>query len=486
MASSDQTGAITPPAGVYAISQDCTVPETAVLRVSDGVLLAPSANVNLTINGKLEAGPHQIFGGEGTITLGANSTQQVYPEWWGALADNGNTDSTGAFSKALSTGKVLIVTGSPDRYYKITEPLTVSTDNQGIVGPRTHMAFIKQVSRQKPAFHVRANNVSFRSIKLEGAQNSIYDRDEIGIYAEGINANQYIRGISIEECDISRFGRHNIEFRYVEKSSVINNYLHDSVRGGFVAYNVNTTDVSSNRVENILPGDNIGAGGGSYGIVFAGSDTDPYGNSAANNTIVNIPRWMGLQCEPSSTTTFTNNTLIDCKCGINIAGYTYKSVPHTSNNCLVKNNTIVNRSLGKSVGFAFGSGGPDPEHPNNGNVYEANTSNGYGNTTVGEMGAAYFRYNQNMKFINNILLNNFRTGIQLRGYNINCEISGNTIDTISHSETGANPVAAIYASVGHNDGTTIDGNTLKLQNVKPFAISGPDPLLRIGNNAIGY
>ncbi len=47
----------------------------------------------LTVNGPIEAGLYKIFGTSVTIVWGGGYIKEVYPQWWGALADNVTDDS---------------------------------------------------------------------------------------------------------------------------------------------------------------------------------------------------------------------------------------------------------------------------------------------------------------------------------------------------------------------------------------------------------
>lgn len=63
----------------------------------------PGGNT-LTINQSFEAGLYQVFtSGVNQITFGLHSTQQIYPEWFGATGD-GVTDDTNALQGAINAG----------------------------------------------------------------------------------------------------------------------------------------------------------------------------------------------------------------------------------------------------------------------------------------------------------------------------------------------------------------------------------------------
>ncbi|MFC1712128.1 glycosyl hydrolase family 28-related protein [Candidatus Poribacteria bacterium] len=108
------------PAGTYRIGSDVTVPVDVTLWLIGK--LSVDAGVTVTINGKVEAGLHQIFSGGGTVTLGAGSCEHVVPQWWGAVGDD-STDCHDAIEAAITgatnIGKVYLPPGT----YRITAPI---------------------------------------------------------------------------------------------------------------------------------------------------------------------------------------------------------------------------------------------------------------------------------------------------------------------------------------------------------------------------
>lgn len=68
--------------GTWTVTDDLTIPATMVLRCPKGVSLSVSSGKTLTISGKVDAGPYQIFTGAGTTTM--NTARDTMPEWWGS------------------------------------------------------------------------------------------------------------------------------------------------------------------------------------------------------------------------------------------------------------------------------------------------------------------------------------------------------------------------------------------------------------------
>ena len=74
-----------------------TIPTTLQLKTAMELI---TLNGDLAINGPFEAGLHQVFTGNGTVTFGVEAVKEIYPEWWGAVGD-GSTDCTDAINKAI-------------------------------------------------------------------------------------------------------------------------------------------------------------------------------------------------------------------------------------------------------------------------------------------------------------------------------------------------------------------------------------------------
>lgn len=82
---------------------DLTIPSNIHLRFKDGGKLSPASGITLTVNGSIDAGLWQIFGGDGDVS-GEFSCLYVLPTWFGAVGD-GVTDDTDAFVKAINVAR---------------------------------------------------------------------------------------------------------------------------------------------------------------------------------------------------------------------------------------------------------------------------------------------------------------------------------------------------------------------------------------------
>ncbi|MCK5237640.1 MAG: hypothetical protein KAR06_11750 [Deltaproteobacteria bacterium] len=84
------------------ITADTTIPSTVHTKIVPGGSFAVSNTKTLTINGPFNAGLYQVFSGLGSVSFGAEATNETAPEWWGAKADK-VTESSAAIQSAIDS-----------------------------------------------------------------------------------------------------------------------------------------------------------------------------------------------------------------------------------------------------------------------------------------------------------------------------------------------------------------------------------------------
>lgn len=85
------------------VSADLTIPSNVELRFDSGGMISPATGITVTINGGIDAGVYQVFGGAGTVSVSGLSNKTVIGEWF----------STPAIAKAAAKGKRLRFEDSP-------------------------------------------------------------------------------------------------------------------------------------------------------------------------------------------------------------------------------------------------------------------------------------------------------------------------------------------------------------------------------------
>jgi hypothetical protein len=141
---------LTVPTGIYLspvnwnITSDLTIPSNAVLKILPGTTITIPNGVTLTINGKFEAGLHNVFilTGTGKVLFNNGACSEVIPEWYGAIGD-GVTECYLAIKNAIvsSQGDIPIVFYGEN--YKCTDSILTATDTTlnrySFVGKRLEM-----------------------------------------------------------------------------------------------------------------------------------------------------------------------------------------------------------------------------------------------------------------------------------------------------------------------------------------------------------
>lgn len=105
----------------FTFAGNFTLGDNVVLMAAPGTNIDVTSGRILEIQGPLEAGTHQIFSDSSHVIFTHGAVSQVYPEWWGAIADD-DTDCTAALAAALKS-RAAVVQLSVGTYR--TDPLVV-------------------------------------------------------------------------------------------------------------------------------------------------------------------------------------------------------------------------------------------------------------------------------------------------------------------------------------------------------------------------
>jgi len=206
------------------ISDDLTVPSNITLKfIYPGKITIPSGKT-LTINGVIEAGLWQIFDGDGSVSFGEGTVKEVYPEWFGAIADN-NTDCSSAFSKANDSiktngGKIKLSIGIYVLNSSFTPSSRVSLEGEGEdasilrAGNNINLISIYNASGV-------TQNVHIRRLRLTGGSTVGRQPNEASskVGSKGIYIRN-VRWISIENVLIDNFSDYGIEFYRADTSEL--------------------------------------------------------------------------------------------------------------------------------------------------------------------------------------------------------------------------------------------------------------------------
>ena len=94
-----------------------------------------NATANLAINGPFNAGLYQVFSGAGLVDFGDGAITVIYPEWWGAIADD-STECATAFNSMIACinahGTTGMAVSLSDGSYVVSTALTTIASEYGI------------------------------------------------------------------------------------------------------------------------------------------------------------------------------------------------------------------------------------------------------------------------------------------------------------------------------------------------------------------
>ena len=111
-------GTLCIPPGTYRITADLDVASHITVAPLPGAILSIDADRTVTFR-RFVAGLHQVFAGAGSAMFHQGAVREVYPEWWGAVAD-GQTPCSNAITKAISS--IVPVPEPPPDSYPVEVP----------------------------------------------------------------------------------------------------------------------------------------------------------------------------------------------------------------------------------------------------------------------------------------------------------------------------------------------------------------------------
>jgi len=186
------------------VTDDLVIPETLSVVILKPGLLTISSGKTLTINGPFDAGIYQVFSGAGSVSFSGNKyLQEVYPEWWGAIAD-GITDCTISIQAAVdSFDSVCFSEGT-----YLSDTVTLN-ENNSLYG-RGSLSIIKQNAITGSSYGTLYVNSGSSSTYIDNI--SIKDLQVLGnVAVDGFSQFQHlislngVSNVNIKNCLIKGF-----------------------------------------------------------------------------------------------------------------------------------------------------------------------------------------------------------------------------------------------------------------------------------------
>jgi hypothetical protein len=136
------------PNGTYKFDADITLNNQLVF--DDGAVLLPDSGKTVTINGTVHSGNERIFGGDGTVKLGASSggTQEIIISWYADSGVGSNSSKwKNAFYNAYSNNSGV------NHTYRLP-PGQYEEDNATIVGEDSDRVDIRGAGKEKTHIYI--------------------------------------------------------------------------------------------------------------------------------------------------------------------------------------------------------------------------------------------------------------------------------------------------------------------------------------------
>lgn len=287
---------------VVTTAQTLTANRELVSTLSVIILNGGSINgaYTLTINGPFDAGLYQVFGASVTIVFGNGSVKEVYPEWWGAKADNlvgSATLNTTALTSAWATGCPIKLNAG---IYQFTGPLNAAIDRFTLKGQgklKSRLLNIGVAGEEALTFncdYIQIQNVeiignvsSGSGIEFDDSSTSYTGKHieliNVNIISHGSHGIEWVGGedryssyVNITDCWIGNNVTHAI---YSDVNQTINTIIiKGTAISGSAAYVANgsegvkiakghTLAILGSSLQSFVYGINYGYGNQSYGFI---------------------------------------------------------------------------------------------------------------------------------------------------------------------------------------------------------------------------
>lgn len=343
-------------------------------------------------------------------------------------------------------GDVIHVPGGPGTIYRVTAPLVIPKRLR-LAGDG---AEIRQATPNTAAIILGASGSRISGFRVTGtayaAAGPVTTR---GISAVGTLAAPLL-DIEIDDCETAGWAFYGIFLRYVDGFRVRGCHVDDSWYAGIMGESVRAGRIDHNDVERVVGAPNgygiaLSRQNGALAAEIRSSDVE-----VNDNAVNDVPNWEGIDSHGGQRLKFTDNTVTNCKVGIQVgpsvgAGGGAEFAPL---DVTVTDNTVdsgvADGSAGAGIMFTGASGpgvGQTVEYATG--AVSGNNVRGHGEQANSLNGGVYLHTTRGLVVSGNDIIEPSPVGIALYHDNQGFVVSGNTI-TDPWSET---PVTGWAASV---------------------------------------
>jgi hypothetical protein len=351
--------------------------------------------------------------------------------------------------------------------------------------------------------NVTGNNVEIYGVEIEGRGNVSAALVDALIAFSGSSSSAYRKGLKVVDCHL-----HHSEFYGIYSEFGMNVEIRGCVfehigYAAVMALSAANWIVNENRIDDVSPGSSQNA----YGIAFtrhgSSGDLQAYPLSidcqACNNLVQNIQVWTGIDTHAGQRITFSENTIINCRLGINVGPVAQPTAGFAPADVVIANNIIHAGNTGSNAYRGIGSGGYDSSNRAGRILCTGNILCDFGRTfgaNPDQDGAMMFQHTDGLIIAGNVLRDSRSNAICLAADNQNFLVTNNVVRTVLGGVTGAAGLnirnsaqsgqvtdnyfattAQIALSIAANSDVTFDRNRLLTSGTKiSGAVNGGEGL----------
>jgi parallel beta-helix repeat protein len=408
---------------------------------------------------------------------------------YGAIADSGTTDNTGAVQQAINANAgyyKVFVPAAAGAYWGVTGRITAPANTHIVMETGSILRWRATTatgtnwlgSASSPGLEVTGDGFALEGDgTLYGPSTNIYVLNEFCLLRIGTSAASRGTGFVVKDVEITNWGSHGIGLQYVQDILIENCTIHNNGYVGVMPMSCQNGRIQRNRIYSMTPGTPTSPPN-MYGISCnhnsAGYNTDPNVTAAprqtanpfcidmeaAGNEVYGI-NWIGVDAHGGYEVNFHDNKVYDCYIGIQLASGSNAAGPYAGENNKVCHNTIYASQINGAATTTTGHSGLQFGITVNGGSILANRGvEVIGNTIVGcgdtsgVGGSAYSIQCSNMQdavIVGNSIRNWSSVGIY--GNNFDGTISNNVLN----QPANASLTKCIWLDSG-SARTTINGN----------------------------
>jgi hypothetical protein len=372
---------------------------------------------------------------------------------------DGTTNDTVGVQTALTAGAGGVISFPANSDFKISATLTVPDDTtifaygSRVFNTSTHITMLSL-----------GNNCKVFGLELQGAGNSLYDSNGIGILINGTDSSNYKVGGTIRDCYIHGFGAYGISSEFAQNITIQDSKIYDIGYAGIGALSAISWKVDKCVIKGITPG----TASNGYNVFFTrrGQQDDLTAYPRSEDCIVSNCRiednalWEGLDTHGGRNIRFINNYIKNVCVGIAIVSATGNGAvsKYAPQECMAIGNTV--EGIGSSVGYGIIVQGNSTESAKH-NIVESNKLYhcGIPNNTIG--GAVHMQYSLGTIVSGNTFKECYCIGVVIYINNIGAVVSGNSFVDVNDS-IYTDPSCIALPSTGNE--VAISGNSFIRSN----------------------